>query len=711
VSVSSPQIHGKILVLGLWLLAFVAWARAAEDTPSLIKSAIELRKAKIDKGDSRHRVDITAVVIRLQLPLDQPDRFTAQDETGGFSAFCAKRPDGTLVHFSKDVQAGMRVRVKGYAVPGSFGNALQLESPPQVEVLGPAELPPFRILTREDILSGAYQTMRAEARGVLRSVDPSTGEAVVSVQGVRVTCSGVSTVLKGKVGARVRVRGTFFVIWNSSRQALGARVANRWEDHSPEIEVPAGPPESIPLCTSRELFGPSGEMPVDDRVRLRGIVLFQRPDGIYLRDEGGGILVACAAKTPLNPGDLVEVLGFPKLGELAPTLEDATVTRLRAGTPPQPLALQGKEVLADTHEADLISVQARLMGMSRGVQRLTLLLKRDEQSPFFTALLDLPAIGSTPMELEPGALLEVRGICSLSPASKLVNRGQRTADNLTLLLRSPEDIRVLKPAPWWTVPRILIALGSMVTLAFAAGAWAAMLRHRVNLQTEIIRAKVGRESVHEDRLRIARELHDTLAQELHGISRQAQAIVQSIDDPERARAQGERLQELIRISRHDARNAVWDLRDPALLSGDLASALLAVTNRVTLGGETQVEVKIAPSVPRRLPRSIEGNLLRVVQEAVANAVVHGRATNVRISMDLETQQLRLGIVDDGCGCAMEDLLTTRPGHFGVHGMRERIEKLDGQFLIESGPGDGTRINAVIPMPDEPADHSISNEDS
>jgi signal transduction histidine kinase len=700
------QIPGIAIVCCHCLLAAGARGLAADPPaapPPLITSAVELRKAKVQRGDYRHRVDLTAVVIRLGVPFHHPDHFTAQDETGGISAFCAKRKDGSLAHFPKEVQIGMRVRIRGYAVPGSFGNGLQLENPPQVEVLGPAELPPIRELTREDILSGAYHAMRAEVRGVLREVKIKDDQCVVAAHGQRVICTQIGRNLIGQVGARVRIRGTCFAIWNSSNQSLGVRIWSRPEDDSPLIEQPAPPAGQLPVRSSRELFDSRGEWAVDDRARIRGTVLFHRPGNLYLRDRDGGLRISCAETTPLQPGEVVEVLGFPRLGELAPMLEDAVVQRLQAGTPPPPVELGGTELLADSHEADLVQIRARLVDVSSSARGLTLLLKPSEQGPSFTAVLDAPIVDPRLKGLRSGAILETRGICRLTAGTQLSGMGLRTADDLTLLLRGPDDIRVIEAAPWWTLPRILIVLGSTVALAVAAGAWAALLRHRVNLQTEVIRAKVGRESVHEDRLRIARELHDTLAQELNGIGRQAQAILRSLDDRDRARAQVEQLQEMIRISRHDARNAVWDLRDEALLSEDLGTALRVVASRVTLGSETRVEVQVAPEVPPRLPHVIESNLLRFVQEAVANAVKHGRAGLVTIQIGMDGTSLRVSVSDNGCGCSSEDLELARPGRFGVRGMQERIEKLDGRFHIESGLGAGVRVLAVIPMPEKPAD--------
>ena len=700
------QIPGIAIVCCHCLLAAGARGLAAvppAPSPPLITSAVELRKAKIPDGDNRHRVDLTAVVIRLGVPSQHPDRFIAQDGTGGVSAICSKKRDGSLAHFSKDVQVGTRVRIKGYAVPGSFGNALILDNPPQVEVLGPADLPPIRVLTREDILSGAYHAMRAEVSGVLRAVDPGSDECVVAAHGQRVICTQIGRKLTGQVGARVRIRGTCFAIWNSSHQSVGVRIWSRPEDESPLIEQPAPSADKLPVRSSRELFDSRGEWAVDDRVRLRGTVLFHRPGTLYLRDVDGGLRVSCDEKTLLPPGEVVEVLGFPRLGELAATLEDAVVKRLESGAPPLPVELGGTELLADSHEADLVQTRARLVDVSSSARGLNLLLKPSEQGPSFTAVLDAPLTDPRLKSLRSGAILETRGICSLSAGEQLSGLGLRTADDLTLLLRSPDDIRVIEAAPWWTMPRILIVLGSAVALAVAAVAWATLLRHRVNLQTEVIRAKVGRESVHEDRLRIARELHDTLAQELNGIGRQAHAILQSLEDRDRARAQVEQLQEMIRISRHDARNAVWDLRDEALLSEDLGTALRVVASRVTLGSDTRVEVQVAPEVPPRLPHVIESNLLRFVQEAVANAVKHGRAGLVTIQIGMDGTSLRATVADNGCGCPIEELELTRPGRFGVRGMQERIEKLDGRFHIESSPGDGVRVLAVIPMPEKPAD--------
>jgi signal transduction histidine kinase/ligand-binding sensor domain-containing protein len=204
----------------------------------------------------------------------------------------------------------------------------------------------------------------------------------------------------------------------------------------------------------------------------------------------------------------------------------------------------------------------------------------------------------------------------------------------------------------------------------------------------------------EERVRIAREIHDTLAQGFIGISSQLEAVSCVLpNDGSSARAYLDMARKMARHSVTEARRAVSDLRTSLLESGDLAMALRSGTQIWTSGSDVVVEID-APdtSSGAQIPHEFEQHLLRITQEAVTNVVKHASASKILVTLNRERSLVRLRIVDDGCGFRQQDPLSPMNGHFGLIGMRERTQRLGGTFQLLTGPGEGTRIEVTCPLP-------------
>ena len=202
----------------------------------------------------------------------------------------------------------------------------------------------------------------------------------------------------------------------------------------------------------------------------------------------------------------------------------------------------------------------------------------------------------------------------------------------------------------------------------------------------------------EERARMAREIHDTLAQGYVGISRQLNAVALYMPEEDTpARKYLEMARRMARHSLTEARRSVMDLRSAGLEGKDLASALESGTRLWTAGSgvETQVNVK-APEVA--LPEKTEHQLFRIAQEAVTNVVKHAGATCVWVGLRSENRELHLRIADNGSGFEQQGAFSSPAGHFGLIGMRERAHRLGGQLNLVSQPGQGTEVEVVIPIP-------------
>jgi signal transduction histidine kinase len=201
----------------------------------------------------------------------------------------------------------------------------------------------------------------------------------------------------------------------------------------------------------------------------------------------------------------------------------------------------------------------------------------------------------------------------------------------------------------------------------------------------------------QERARIAREIHDTLAQGFVGISSQLDAVSICLkEDPRAAHGYLDLARKMTRHSLSEARRSVADLRASALKGHDLATALRAEAVRWTAASNLQVEVDISQQ-RARLPHEIEQNLLRIAQEAVANTLKHASAAKLLVQLRVEAQNLCLRVADDGRGCSKPDMSSSLEGHFGLIGMRERAQSIGGQFQFKSEPGSGTFVEVTVPL--------------
>jgi signal transduction histidine kinase len=196
-----------------------------------------------------------------------------------------------------------------------------------------------------------------------------------------------------------------------------------------------------------------------------------------------------------------------------------------------------------------------------------------------------------------------------------------------------------------------------------------------------------------ERQRLAAEIHDTLAQGLSSIVLLARSAESALPaDPATA---AERIAEVSRTAAEnlaEARSFVHALTPPALQGSTLSEALRRLAGRRGAGFHLDGE-------PHPLPVEAEVALLRLTQEALANAVRHAAAQRVAVTLSYLDDEVTLDVFDDGVG--FDPLAVPpaadRPGGFGLHGMRERIAALGGRLTVESAPGEGTVVAVSLPL--------------
>jgi signal transduction histidine kinase len=199
-----------------------------------------------------------------------------------------------------------------------------------------------------------------------------------------------------------------------------------------------------------------------------------------------------------------------------------------------------------------------------------------------------------------------------------------------------------------------------------------------------------------ERQRLARDIHDTLAQGFVSIVLQLQAAEAEL--PEGAAEAREHLERARRTARDnltEVRRLVWDLRPEALSAAPLGEALGRLAGRVA--EETGMDATATVTgTPRPLSADAEVTLLRVTQEALANVARHANAGRVAVTLSYMDGEAALDVRDDGAGFAPSADGHGPDGGLGLRGMRERVEALGGRLAVESAPGRGTTIAVTVP---------------
>jgi signal transduction histidine kinase/ligand-binding sensor domain-containing protein len=231
----------------------------------------------------------------------------------------------------------------------------------------------------------------------------------------------------------------------------------------------------------------------------------------------------------------------------------------------------------------------------------------------------------------------------------------------------------------------------ILLVAITAGCVALLIRQRLRHAEDEFRAVLG------ERNRIAREIHDTLAQGYVGISAQLELLaellrVRRYDDAT------ERLNETrdyVREGLAEARQSIWALR-----TQDARETIFPVRLRreVETAGRDGLQTQFNTfGAYRPLPDKIENHLLRIAQEALRNVKKHAEAKKVSVHLEYGSTSIALEVRDDGRGVTSEET-QAKPGHFGFTGMRERAETMEGTFEVSGVSGEGTTVRVSIPAP-------------
>ncbi len=666
----------RMLPLLACALSTMAWAASASPLPTLTH-ADQVRRLTADQAALGYPVRIRGVITD---DVPAPD-FFVQDSTAGVFVEGSHAP--LFPHL-----LGNLVEVEGVTGPGRFAPVIRERS---VRVLGKGTFPSAHLYSFSELADGQRDSQWVQVRGMVRSVSIDRASWHETTLAMNVASGGGQFEVRvpitheqdvsSWIGSEVRIEGVCGSLFNAERQLVGVLF---YVPRLSFIKIEA-PAEEVPFSALLQ-FSPS--QGAKRKVRVQGVVTYQQPgNALFVQNRGKGLRVLTQQDTHLEIGDVVDVTGFPALGESAPVLENAVFHRTGHEAAPEPLKFD-VDAAWERYDGALVSADGRLLQRQLQPDGLNLLLQQGGM--VFGVTLQGGSSTGNLLSIPLNSELRIAGIC-------LVRSGGlwHVPESFRLLLRSPKDVVVLRAPSWWNLPRTLWLLGITAGVLLVMTIWVVVLGRRGREQMAIIRQKLRSGAVLEERNRIARELHDTLEQELTGITMQLDLAVDCFSQSPRITRQAiEMARKMSRHSMLSARRSVWDLRCHLLENGDLVSALTRAVEPLVVGDYVKLEIKVTGQ-PKRLPGMIEMNLLRIGQEAVANAVKHACARHLSVDLEYHPEKVRLCVSDDGRGFSPDEATLAGNGHFGLVDMRERAQSLGCHLQIASHHG-GTRIEVVVP---------------
>lgn len=665
-------------------------------TTRVLTHASQIRNLTTSEAAQSLPVHLLGVMIDTVETDSNRRAIVLQDQTVGVCVTTPANAPGILMPFHR----GDLLEIEGQTANAGFTSVVEVQL---AQKLATSPMPAAKPVTYQQLVTGASDSQWVEVKGVVRECFNSDSGSdvrriVVEVDGglVQITMSRHAAAGIGP-DAEVTVDGICVDRVNRDRQAPlpALQVAS---DAQVIIDKPAPiDPYSTPIRSPASLwtFSPQDIDAFTHRVHVRGTVTHaQSGSSVWIRGDNEGLNFRTSQQDRLTPGDIIDVLGFPAFGMNTPRLEDAIFRKVDNAQPPVPIPLTNLDQAFD-HEDDLVSVQGVLTQIQSFLNGISLTLDRDGQ--LFKAVLKTRSPTRSRPDWQSGAKVRITGIYTSASDEASLSPGLPPPPSFQVLLRSPADLEIIQPPPWWTLQHIALMLGVATSiLTIMVGAVLMMSRRRLRQQQrqrEV--AEMEFSAILSERNRLSREIHDTLAQGITGVLVQLRLARSRLDQGGKtALPHLDTALALVGATLQEARNSIWNMRSQVLENGSLYAALEDILKQMAYGTEIATSVEIT-GTPRRLSSVIENNVLHIGQEAITNSVKYSGAGRIRMLLDYGREQLSLRVTDDGLG--FDPLAPKSSGGFGLVGMRERARELNGTLDVRSRPGQGAEITLTIPL--------------
>jgi signal transduction histidine kinase len=661
-------------------LTRVEFEADSADAPFALVSINQVQTMRVGDAQKQLPVRIRGVVTGA----NRSDRWVSlQDDTRGIFV------DSTPATNSFPAAAELW-EVVGHTAPGNFAPIVVAR---QMKRLGRGRMPDPARPTWNELANGSMDVQWVEFQGLVSAVHSNQLSLLLPEGPLDVAMENYfEPELRPYEQAVVRIRGTLFANWNATSRevqfgSLLMRNASISVDAPPSLD-----PFAAPSKSARDLLMFDAQATAFRPVKVRAQVLYTDSQGVLTADDEFGLRILAASAPQLQPGDLIEAVGFPEISGPSPLLRQATIRKTGTAPLPRPRALAGPELTRKGLDSTMVRIEGNLMGTHS--EQKAPVLEMQSSGQLFVARLKPGAQFS----LRPGSRLQISGVYTET------GRNRRQANQVgafEVLLNSPADILVLSQPSWWTLQRLGAVVGFLLVILILAAVWINQLRRKVEQRTVQLQREIREReraqhhhTLEAERSRIARDLHDDLGSSLTEIGALAST-------GQRANAEVGGTPALFDAIAGKARGSiaaldviVWavDPEDNSLQS--LADYLSGFVGEYLSNSGVVCRFKIPVAFPAvMLEGRVRHELFLAVKETLNNVVRHSGAGEVVFGMTVAGSTLEIVITDNGKGF---DPAAGGDGN-GLRNLPARLSKVGGRCGVDSVRGQGTTVTVHLPL--------------